>query len=85
MYISVREQSANYKKHSECLVFLRNCCCAASCRVGKMSLSAWSQVAVMCVNEVQPQKPLGELDEKKQCWRVSKYTYTWRGHTDWWI
>ncbi|CAB1453663.1 unnamed protein product [Pleuronectes platessa] len=30
-------------------------------RVGKMSLSAQSQVAVMCANEVRPRKPLGEL------------------------
>lgn len=70
------EQAANYKTHSGSLAVRRRCYCAASCRVGKMSLSAQSQVAVSSANEVRPRNPHGELHEGRWRWRLRKYTQT---------
>lgn len=74
VYVDDTEHAANYKTHSESLAARRRCYCAASCRVGKMSLSAQSQVAVLSANEVRPWNPHGELHEGRWRWRLRKYT-----------
>lgn len=79
------EQAANYKTHSGSLAVPRRCYCAASCRVGKMSLSAQSQVAVSSANEVRPRNPHGELHEGRWCWRLRKYTQTRIRTLGWWL
>lgn len=79
------EQAANYKTHSGSLAVRRRCYCAASCRVGKMSLLAQSQVAVSSANEVRPRNPHGELHEGRWRWRLRKYTQTRIRTLGWWL
>lgn len=74
-----------------CWVFPRNCCCSASCREGKMILSAQSQDAAMSANEVKPRNPLGEVRDARWSPRVCKHAWgqastqrTWTDSSDWW-